>query len=148
VFTDSHPEVLAGKALLPPPYRRYGGILLDMWFDHYLALDFERWSGQPLAPFSQELRGLLHRHDVWLPPALKRFRDYMDAHDLPAGYARVDEMDRAFHGLSSRLKRENPVGEAVPVLVMLDESLRERFEAFFPQLQKFAAGWIASAGTS
>ncbi len=43
VYTDAHPEVLAAKAQLPPPYRRYAGILLDMWFDHCLARDFGRW---------------------------------------------------------------------------------------------------------
>jgi acyl carrier protein phosphodiesterase len=47
-YTDGHPEVLAAKASLPPPYRRYAGILLDMWFDHLLARDFSHWSAQPL----------------------------------------------------------------------------------------------------
>jgi acyl carrier protein phosphodiesterase len=51
VYTDAHAEVLAAKAQLPPPYRRYAGILLDMWFDRCLARDFSRWSGRPLAPF-------------------------------------------------------------------------------------------------
>jgi Uncharacterized protein conserved in bacteria len=43
VYTDAHAEVLAAKARLPPPYRRYAGIALDMWFDHCLARDFTRW---------------------------------------------------------------------------------------------------------
>ncbi|SFS17194.1 Acyl carrier protein phosphodiesterase [Dyella sp. OK004] len=148
VFTDSHPEVLAAKALLPAPYRRYGGILIDMWFDHALARDFGRWSGQPLERFSGELRELLHRHDALLPPMLRRFRSYMDAHNLPAGYAEVGEMDLAFHGLSSRLKRENPVDTAVPLLMAHDAPLQAHFEAFFPQLQGFAADWIAQHGAA
>jgi acyl carrier protein phosphodiesterase len=45
VFTDAHPQVRSAKALLPPPYWRYAGIALDMWFDHRLARDFSRWSG-------------------------------------------------------------------------------------------------------
>ncbi|MFC4763645.1 acyl carrier protein phosphodiesterase [Dyella koreensis] len=143
VFTDSHPEVLAAKALLPVPYRRYGGILIDMWFDHALARDFERWGGQSLERFSSELRGMLHRHDAMLPPLLRRFRGYMDAHDLPAGYAQIEEMDLAFQGLSSRLKRENPVDSAVPVLLAHDAPLQAHFDAFFPQLQDFAADWVA-----
>lgn len=142
VYTDSHPEVAAARALLPSPYRRYAGILLDMWFDHLLARDFERWSGQALEGYSTGVRDLLRRHAVWLPPELQRFQRYMEAHALPAGYARPEEMAAALAGISHRLRRANPVGEALPVLTGLDEPLRMRFEVFFPQLQGFAQGWI------
>src|SRR5690606_11754015 len=61
VYTDSHPQVLAAKALLPAPYRRYAGILLDMWFDRCLARDFSHWSGQSVEQYSARLRALLWR---------------------------------------------------------------------------------------
>jgi acyl carrier protein phosphodiesterase len=143
VYTDAHPDVLAAKALLPPPYRRYGGIMLDMWFDHCLARDFSRWNAQPLDSYSAALRALLHRHDGLLPPALRRFRGYMDAHDLPAGYADRATLGDALSGIGQRLSRANPLDSALPVLVQRDALLQPHFEAFFPQLQEFARGWIA-----
>jgi acyl carrier protein phosphodiesterase len=147
VFTDSHPELVAARALLPSPYRRYAGILLDMWFDHLLARDFERWSGQGLEDYSAGVRDLLSRHEPLLPPGLQRFRRYMEAHALPAGYARPEEMAAAFDGISHRLRRANPVGEALPVLMGLDVPLQARFEAFFPELQGFAREWIGANGS-
>ena len=146
VYTDAHPEVLAAKALLPPPYRRYAGILLDMWFDHCLARDFPRWSGQPLEAYSIALRALLHRHDALLPPELRRFRGYMDAHGLPAGYADRMMLGRALAGIGQRLSRANPLGSALPVLVAREVVLQERFEVFFPQLQGFVRGWVEVHG--
>ncbi|WP_049623913.1 ACP phosphodiesterase [Frateuria defendens] len=145
VFTDAHPEVAAARVLLPPPYRRYAGILLDMWFDHCLARDFGRWSAQPLPAFSAELRALLHRHAALLPPALRRFLAYMDANDLPAGYADPAVLARALAGLGSRLSRANPLAGALPVLEARSAALQERFEAFFPALQAFARAWIEGA---
>ncbi|PXV55314.1 Acyl carrier protein phosphodiesterase [Dyella jiangningensis] len=142
VYTDSHPVVVEARALLPVPYRRYGGILLDMWFDHLLARDFPRWSDHPLDAYSAGVRELLYRHESLLPPGLLRFRHYMEAHALPAGYARPEEMGAAFDGISHRLRRANPVAEALPVLVGLDRPLQAAFEAFFPQLRQFAAQWI------
>jgi acyl carrier protein phosphodiesterase len=144
-FTDGHPEVAAARALFAPPYRRYAGILLDMWFDHCLARDFARWSAVPLEAFSADVRGLLHRHDALLPEALRRFRGYMEAHDLPAGYARREEVGRALLGIAHRLRRANPLDAALPVLVGLDGPLRARFSAFFPELRAFAEGWVASS---
>jgi acyl carrier protein phosphodiesterase len=143
VYTDAHPEVLAAKALLPPPYRRYAGILLDMWFDHCLARDFPRWSAQSLEAYSVALRALLHRHDALLPPELRRFRGYMSAHDLPAGYADRAMLGQALAGIGQRLSRTNPLDSALPVLVQREVELQERFEAFFPQLQGFACEWVA-----
>jgi acyl carrier protein phosphodiesterase len=145
-FTDGHPEVAAARALFAPPYRRYAGILLDMWFDHCLARDFPRWSAVSLEAFSAGVRTLLHRHDALLPEALRRFRGYMEAHDLPAGYARREEIGRALLGISRRLRRANPVGEALPVLVGLDGELSERFEGFFPEVVGFAAEWVVLGG--
>ncbi|PWK83857.1 ACP phosphodiesterase [Fulvimonas soli] len=141
-YTDAHPEVLAAKALLPPPYRRYAGILLDMWFDHCLARDFGRWSARPLADFAAGVRALLRREDARLPPALRRFAAYMEAHDLPAGYADPAVLARALAGIGRRLSRANPLDRALPVLQALDAPLQARFEAFFPDLRGHAARWI------
>jgi acyl carrier protein phosphodiesterase len=142
VYTDAHPEVLAAKALLPPPYRRYAGILLDMWFDHCLARDFPRWSTQPLDGYSNALRALLQRHDALLPAALRRFREYMEWHRLPAGYADGAMLGHALAGIGQRLSRANPLDSALPVLVERDAWLQRHFDAFFPQLQGFAREWI------
>ena len=89
VYTDAHPQVLAAKALLQPPYRRYAGILLDMWFDHCLARDFARWSELPLervlrlacVPCCRRMMSLL-------PPALQRFLA-LHAGARPAGRLRA-----------------------------------------------------------
>ncbi len=144
VHTDAHPEVLAARACLPPPYRRYAGILLDMWFDHCLARDFSRWHAQPLPAWSAQLRALLQRHDALLPPALRRFRDYMGIHQLPAGYADRAVLEQALAGLGQRLRRANPLASALPVLLAHEAQLQRHFEAYFPQLQIFAREWIAA----
>ena len=142
VYTDAHSEVLAAKARLPSPYRRYAGILLDMWFDHCLARDFSRWSTRPLPEYSAALRALLWRQDALLTPALRRFRGYMEANDLPAGYADRAMLGRALAGIGQRLSRANPLDTVLPVLVEREVELQQRFEAFFPELEAFARDWI------
>ncbi|MET0936880.1 MAG: ACP phosphodiesterase [Luteibacter sp.] len=146
VFTDSHDDVRAARERLPAPFRRYAGILLDMWFDHCLARDFSKWSAEPLALFSTRLRAEMHAADAILPDSLKRFLGYMDGNDLPAGYANADAIGKALRGISQRLSRANPVAEAMPLLLSEDAMLRATFERFFPELGEFAAAWIAARG--
>lgn len=143
VFTDAHPQVLAAKARLDPPYRRYAGILLDVWFDHLLARDFDRWSAQPLEVFSRDLRRLLRAHEGALPPGLARFLRYMQVNGLPAGYARPEVVAQALAGIGQRLRRDNPLAESLPVLRAQERALAVHFEAFFPELRDFAERWIA-----
>ena len=142
VYTDAHPQVLAAKACLPPPYRRYAGILLDMWFDHCLARGFSDWSDQPLVEYSIALHALLRQQDALLTPALQRFRTYMEANDLPACYADRATLGRALAGIGQRLSRANPLHTALPVLLAHEGELDERFAVFFPQLQGFVVEWI------
>ena len=141
-YTDAHPQVLAAKVLLPPPCRRYAGILLDMWFDHCLARDFSRWCAQPLDIYSEAMRVRLRRHDALLPIELRRWRRYMEMHDLPAGYADPAVLGQALQGIGQRLRRANPLAGALPLLAARDAALQTHFEAFFPQLQAHAREWI------
>ena len=144
-YTDLHPEVLAARALFEPPYRRYAGIALDMWFDHCLARRFAQWSSQPLPLFSSELRALLDRHEVLLPMPARRFLAYMQANDLPAAYADPHMLARALAGIGGRLRRDNPLDRMLPVLQALDRQLQAHFAQFFPQLRQFAQAWVATS---
>jgi len=143
VYTDGHPVVVELRRLFDPPFRRYAGILLDIWFDHLLARDFARWSNTPLATYSEALLALLRRHATELPADMRGFVAYMQRNDLPAAYADAAMIGRALAGVGTRLSRANPLHEALPLLLERDAALREGFEAFFPQLQTFARAWLA-----
>ncbi len=140
-FTDRQADVAAARAAFEPPWRRYAGILLDVWFDHCLARDFGHWSNLSLDAFSARLRARLAARTAWLPPRLRRFAAFMQARDLPAAYAEPAVIADVLAALGHRLSRANPLDRALPVLQARDAALQRRFEAFFPQLTAFAASW-------
>lgn len=140
-YTDAHADVLAARRLFDPPWRRYAGILLDVWFDHCLARDFEHWSAMPLEAFSARLRRRLEARVAMLPPGMRRFLAYMQARDLPTAYADATVIEDVLKGIGSRLSRPNPIGQALPELVTRDAELTHRFHAFFPDLTAFATSW-------
>lgn len=141
VHTDAHPIVAGLRSHIPAPFRRYAGILLDIWFDHLLARDFARWSTTQLQDYSQHLRALLREHNTELPEEMRRFAAYMERNDLPAAYADPAVAGRAIAGVGGRLRRENPLHEALPLLQQLDPLLEAGFREFFPQLLQFAQEW-------
>lgn len=145
-YTDRHAQVAALRARFEPPFRRYAGILLDIWFDHLLAQHFAHWSRVPLHDYSTRLRMLLHSREAELPAEMRRFLAYMDLNDLPAGYAQPATIERAIRGVGTRLSRANPLDQSMPVLQAQAPELQRGFEAFFPELLAFAQDWRRAQG--
>ena len=145
-YTDTHDAIVEARALFEPPYRRYAGILIDIWFDHLLARSFDRWSAVPLPSFSGNLRQLLHDRWKELPPALQRFYRYLDARRLPAAYARREMIGEVLAGVGSRLTRSNPLARGLVEISRLETELDAIFARFFPQLRAFAESWRAARG--
>src|SRR5947209_4453083 len=54
-FTDYHPQVLACKEFVSPDYRPYAGILLDIYFDHVLAVHWPTYSEAALPAYLTEV---------------------------------------------------------------------------------------------
>ncbi|MDR0729252.1 MAG: ACP phosphodiesterase [Prevotellaceae bacterium] len=70
-FTDTHPVVQQTKVLLREPFGRYAGIILDMYFDHLLAVHFDDYSPVRLPVFARRFYWTLWQHRRILPPAVK-----------------------------------------------------------------------------
>jgi acyl carrier protein phosphodiesterase len=138
VYTDGHPEVAAARALFESPWRRYAGILIDVYFDHALARDWGRHASEPLAALSQRALDLLARNASWLPPALNRFAGYFRSHGLFAAYAQRTTIEGVLVGIGSRLRHANLLGEAAPVLWQHAAALDAAFARFFPELERYA----------
>jgi acyl carrier protein phosphodiesterase len=138
VFTDSHPSVTALRARFEPPWRRYAGILIDVYFDHALARDWSAHAPQALAEVSRECGDALAANADWLPASLNRFAGYMRAHGLFAAYAHAGFIEQVLAGIGTRLRRANPLAAAGPALWQRRDQLDAAFAAFFPQAQEFA----------
>ena len=141
VYTDAHPEVLAAKAHLPSPYRRYAGILLDMWFDHCLARDFLALAVPPLGDYLRRLaRPAASARCVCCRRRCGGFAQLHGRAWAAGGLCRSAMLGRALAGIGQRLRRANPLDSALPVLLQRERALQQHFEAFFPQLQAVRAG--------
>ena len=139
VYSDTHPVFGAARQRLQPPYRRFAGVLLDVYFDHFLAKGWSRHGdGTALAEFAEQRYEILRRYRD-LPS--RRFRLVVDAmirDNWLVGYSRLDGVERALRGISRRFKRENPIASGTTVLLENYAPLRSDFEKFFPQLKDYA----------
>ena len=137
VYTDSHPIVAEARARFETPWRRYAGILIDVYFDHALARDWPH-EAEPLDALSTRVAGLLERNRAWLPVDLNRFAGYFRANALFAAYAERGTIERVLAGISRRLRHENLLAQAGPALWSHARDLDQAFARFFPDLDAHA----------
>lgn len=138
-YTDAHPVVGRSKRRIDPAFRRYAGILIDLFYDHFLARHWGRYSAVPLEAFTQRVYGVLRARLPELPPPMQRSMGYLLANDLLMSYRRIDGIERALCGIESRLKRPSRLGAAVVELEANYPDLAADFDHFFPQLMAFTA---------
>src|SRR5258708_28770478 len=107
VYTDSHPIVMEAKNLFAAPWRRFAGILTDVYFDHALAQAWAQYADESLAALSADTLALLEANAVWLPPGLTRFAHYMRTHSLFCAYAERATIEHVLAGIGARLRHAN-----------------------------------------
>ncbi len=145
--TDTHPAVVGARRALPPPFRRFAGIILDVLFDHLLACGWSRYHPLPLPQFAAQNYRLLAQHHAELPASLQRFADHLIERDLLLGYRNTGTIDQVFVGLSQRLTRRNPLGSAGRLLSDGQRmiALQACFDQLLPDLQAFATEYRSTA---
>ncbi|RDV16334.1 DUF479 domain-containing protein [Pontibacter diazotrophicus] len=136
-YTDTHPIVAESKARLRPKYRKFAPVIADMYYDHFLAANFERYAPKPLSAFAQEVYALIERHYELLPPRVQHLFPYMQQHNWLLSYARLEGIAQALTGMSRRAKFVSGMETAGVELQENYALYAAEFDAFFPELVQF-----------
>lgn len=102
--TDWHPRVVAARARFAPGQRRYAGIVLDLLFDHALALDWAAFSDRPLAEFAERAALEVHGGAAWFEHAGAPVPEPGRFGALLLSYRRADGIERAIGRTAARLR--------------------------------------------
>lgn len=147
-FADAEPAFRSACARVPVERRRAAGILVDMFFDHFLARRWAEFSDQPLPHFTAESYRLMRAHHPLLPLRLQRILPWMTEDDWLASYAEVDSVAYALDRMSQRLSRPGLLAGAGSVLRAQYAALESDFLAFLPAARLFAEQHRAARITS
>ena len=146
-YTDSLPAVSELRSWFVPPFRRYGGIIIDLAFDYELANQWHSYSATSLEEFDQGVREMLARHDRQLPELLKGFMRYADRRGLFAAYRQESEILYSLKGIGRRLSRPNPLHRVDEIWSDFEPLVSACFETVFKEIQSDVAQWLKSRST-
>lgn len=136
LFTDAHATVAQSRARLDRHWRLFGRVLVDVFYDHFLAAGFERLCGQPLPAFAARVYTALDRGADLLPPRLARAAPIMIRHDWLQAYAHIEGIEEILGRMAHRTKHGRHLADAVIDLRREYAGLSDDFETFFPALRE------------
>jgi len=138
-YTDAHPQVRASRNRISPARRRFAGIMVDMFYDHFLAARWVEFSGVPLTDFARDVYALLSREEADLTTEMRWVVDRMAAQDWLTSYRDPAAIAEALDRMSRRLKRENTLAGSAEELMSNYAALEADFRSFFPDVIELVA---------
>jgi acyl carrier protein phosphodiesterase len=136
-FTDTHPLIRRSKTRISPEFRRYAGILVDIFFDHFLARQWSHWSDTPLDEFASVVYDILGERQQTFPQRMQRSMRYMVSNRLLQSYREIGGVHHALRGIETRLKRPSRLGDSISELEENYGVFSSDFEQFFPLLVEY-----------
>lgn len=143
-FTDKHLIVKQSKTRLFPTYRHYSAVIIDIFYDHFLASGWNDYSKEPLASYARRAYQLVVDQDALLPEQVKRMLPYMMHGNWLVNYAQVEGIQRAMTGMSRRATFESKMEQSVGDLRAHYTEFESEFKAFFPEIQAYTSDWLLS----
>src|SRR5690606_16098982 len=89
-YTDTHRVTAEARKLIRPQFRKYSGVVLDVYFDHFLGVNWHKYHPQQLENFVEEVESILEDFEPNMPPKTQRFYRYMKSYQWLLNYRKLD----------------------------------------------------------
>ena len=137
MFTDNNTIVRASKSRFKDIYGKYSGILIDILYDHYLALKWEEFTSRSLDDFVILVHKVLKKfHDI-LPEEVKAFIPSFIKYDWLNTYKSIEGIEIVLDKMSRRTSLPDETKFAIQVFREEYDYIEEEFLAYFPTLMDF-----------
>jgi len=132
-FTDSHPAFKRSVARLQPPYRRYGGVLMDIFYDHLLTRRWSEYSNVDLQTFLTDAYGAFDECRDHIPSNAYVVLRRMRAGNWLGSYGEIEGVRITLQRMSQRLRKPFDLAGGTVELQRNYDALHQDFADFFPQ---------------
>ena len=143
-FTDSHALSKQSSKRLHANHGHYSRVIVDIFYDHFLARNWKTYSDMPLEPFTENFYELLKMNYEILPVNVQRMMPYMIADNWLLNYQYKEGIQRVLTGMNRRAKNSSTMRFAVQDLEAHYDAFEHEFTALFEELIIFSRQKIQS----
>ena len=136
-FTDSHPVVNECIVKMRPAFGKYSGIVIDIFLDHFLAVNWPDYSFEKLSTFTKRFHAVLLANFFQLPSQVKLFVPFLIQNKRLQSYASFDGIEKT---LRIMVKHTSLPAETEFALKILEDEypfFNDAFHRFFPEIIQY-----------
>ena len=142
--TDAHPAFRKSTKRLHKNYGHYSGIIVDIFYDHFLAKNWSEFSDIPLADYIQSFYKLLRDNFDILPENIQKMAPIMMDGNWLLNYADLDGIDRVLAGMNRRTKNRSGMDTAGQELKEFYTLFEADFKLVMNDLQTLIKDFLSS----
>jgi len=138
---DEHPAFQRSRSRVSATRRRYGGVLVDIFYDHLLARDWPQ--PVPLAATCAGIYAQLAAREAALPEAAQHAMRLMAAENWLGNYVQLAGIADVLQRMSRRARQPNPLAGGEVELLADPAGFATDYAEWYADAQIFTAVWRA-----
>lgn len=135
-FTDMHPIYRQSKHRLHEKYGHYSGVIMDIFYDHFLAKNWSDYSSENLEDYAENFYLLLKENYDILTERVKGMMPYMIARNWFVSYSTIAGLEMIMFQMDHRTKNRVDMHESIVELHKYYSEFEAEFKLFFEELRQ------------
>lgn len=137
-FTDAHPVFRESTKKLHSRYHHYAGVIVDVFYDHFLAKNWSIYSNENLEEYIQFFYKSLEDNTPILTERTIGIMPYMFQQNWLSSYQTIEGINTILTQMDSRTKNKSKMRFATDELKEFYTEFEQDFTAFFEDLREHA----------
>lgn len=137
-YTDAHPVFRQSTKRLHTNYHHYAGVIVDVFYDHFLAKNWNLYSNEKLEDFVARFYQSLDKNIAVLSDKTRNFMPYMIQHNWLVSYQTVEGITKILTQMDSRTNNQSKMRFANTELVKFYSEFENEFTLFFKDIQNIS----------
>ena len=136
-FTDSHSLINECIVKLRPGFGKHSGIVIDIFLDHFLAVNWHLYSFEKLSTFTKKFHAVLLSNFFQLPPRVKMFLPFLIQNKRLQSYGSFQGIENTLRIMAQRTSLPSETEFAMKILEDEYQFFNYAFNRFFPEIIHF-----------
>jgi len=136
-FTDNHKLFRTTKRRILEEQGRYSAVVVDLFYDHFLATEWAQFSQDKLEDFVCRKYKLLIKNYRVLPTRARFILPFMIRQNWLVNYAKLKPLELIFDRMDRRTDYKSGMKTSVQTLQNHYEEIRTDFLSFMPEIISF-----------
>jgi len=138
-FTDEHPLFRQSTKRLHERYHHYAGVIVDIYYDHFLAKNWGKYSEENLDDFVSEFYQSLHQSHAVLSEKTKNILPYMEKQNWLSSYQTIEGIHQILTQMDRRTQNNSNMRFASEELLAFYAEFENEFTLFFEDIRNYCS---------